>query len=374
MANERPDLTTVRSTYQVPNDQIIDYHPRAFGAIDIPFTSAVKVTKTEGALLDELTFSRGLAGLQQFSGIKDRAFSESEKRFPNNPLPDNIPESRAREWQGNDGHRDAFRHAYWNALLTQQYGEQWTKAFATAHEGFPKNFANREAMDLYNNEVGRSIGANNKNATPEQLANLVEQSLNQGKLVVVDRNGSLEWSDRVVKGQHGFAPNEVIGPHLDTPSVVSPSLSYSTAPGTPGQPDTMLAAAQPSPNVARMQQDPMYGQVIVAMNAKGLQESPQAANLAANIYAAAANERLPAVTHIEIGKQVNDANGNPDRNLFVFDGTNGPLGPNHAKVSENEARSTPVEVAANHAVEARTQQVAALTLEQEPKKAVSMTA
>ena len=372
MADERPDLTNVRTQYQVPDDQIINYHPRAFGAIDIPFTSAVKVTKTEGALLDELTFSRGLAGLQDFSGIKDRAFSEGEKRFPNNPLPDNIPADRAREWQGNDGHRDAFRHAYWNALLVQQYGEQWTKAFATAHEGLPGNTANREAMDLYNNEIGRSIGAANKNATPEQLANLVEQSLNQGKLVVVDRNGSLEWSDRVVKGQHGFAPNEVIGPHLGTPGVVSPTLSYNAAPGTPGQPDTLLAAAKPSPNVERMQQDPMYGQVVTAMNAKGLHADPQAANLAANLYAAAANERLPVVTNIEIGKQVNDANGNPDRNLFVFDGTNGPQGPNHARVSENQARNTPVEVAANNAVDARTQQAAALTVDLEPKKAVSM--
>jgi hypothetical protein len=363
---ERPDLNNVRTQYQVADDKVIDYHPRAFGAIDIPFTSAVKITKTEGALLDELTSSRGLVGLQEFSGIKDRAFSEAEKRFPNNPLPDNIPADRAREWQGNDGHRDAFRHAYWNALLTQQYGEQWTKAFTTAHEGLPGNTANREAMDLYNNEVGRSIGAANKNATPEQLANLVEQSLNQGKLVVVDRNGSLEWSDRVVKGQHGLAPNEVIGPHLNTPGVVN--LSYNETPAAPGQQGTRLAAAEQAPNVDRMRQDPMYGQVVTAMQAKGLEGDAMAANL----YAAATRERLPAVTNIEIGKQINDANGNPDRTLFVFDGSNGPLGPNHARVSENQARATPVEVAANNAIDARTQQMAAP--EQEPRKSVSMTA
>jgi hypothetical protein len=370
MANERPDLNNVRTAYQVADDTVIEYHPRAFGAIDIPFTSGVRVTKTEGALLDELTWNRGLAGLQEFSGIKDRAFSEAEKRFPDNPLPANIPADRAREWQGNDGHRDAFRHAYWNALLTQQYGEQWTKAFATAHEGLPGNTANREAMDLYNNEVGRSIGASNRNATPEQLANLVEQSLNQGKLVVVDRNGSLEWSDRVVKGQHGLAPNEVIGPNLGTPGVVAPTLSYNATPGGPGQQGTMLAAAEPAPNIDRMRQDPMYGQVVNAMQAKGLEGDAMAANL----YAAAARERLGGVTSIEIGKQISDTNGNPDRTLFVFDGSNGPLGPNHARVSENQARSTPVEVAANIAVDARAQQMAALTQDQEPKKSVSMSA
>lgn len=365
---ERPDLSNVRTTYQVADDKVIDYHPRAFGAIDIPFTDSVRITKTEGALLDELTFSRGLNGLREFSGIKDRAFSEAEKRFPDNPLPTDIPADRAREWQGNDGHRDAFRHAYWNALLTQQYGEQWTKAFTTAHEGLPGNTANREAMDLYNNEVGRSIGAANRNATPEQLANLVEQSLNQGKLVVVDHGGNLEWSDRVVKGQHGLAPNEVIGPNLGTPGVVAPTLSYNATPDAPGQQGTMLAAADAAPNVDRMRQDPMYGQVVTAMQAKGLEGD----EMAANLYAAATRERLTGVTSIEIGKQVNDTNGNLDRNIFVFDGNNGPLGPNHARVSENEARTTPVQIAANNAVEAQNQQMAAP--DQEQRKPVSMTA
>ncbi len=365
----RPDLSTVRTNYQVADDQMIDYRPRAFGAIDIPFTDSVRMTKTEGALIDNLTFDRGLSGLRDFSGIKDRAFSEGVERFPNSPVPGHVPAANANAWQGNDGHRDAFRHAYWNALMTQQYGERWTNAFATAHEGVPGNAANREAMDLYNNEVGRSIGAANRNASPEQLANLVEQSLNQGKLVVIDRSGNLEWSDRVVRGQHGVAPNDVIGPNLGTPGVVSTqALSANTTPIATGQPDTQLAAADPARNVERMQQDPMYGQVVTAMQAKGLDGDAMAANL----YAAVARERLGGVTSIEIGKQVTDANGNPDRNLFVFDGSNGPQGPNHARVSENEARNTPVEVAANHAVDARTQQMAAL--EQEQRKPVSMTA
>ena len=51
----RPDLNTIRTNYQVADDQMIDYHPRAFGAIDIPFTDSVRMTKTEGALIDNLT-------------------------------------------------------------------------------------------------------------------------------------------------------------------------------------------------------------------------------------------------------------------------------------------------------------------------------
>lgn len=369
----RPDLATVRSTYQVADDQMIDYRPRAFGAIDIPFTDSVKVTKTEGALLDRLTQDRGLMGLKDFDGIRKLAFSEGVARFPDNPLPANIPPEREREWQGNDGHRDAFRHAYWNAQMAQKYGSQWAEAFATAHEGVPGNTANREAMDLYNNQVGRAIGAGNPNATPKQLADLVEQSLNQGKLVVIDRNGQLEWSDRVAKGQHGLAPDEVIAPHLGTPGVVSTdnSISANTAPGAPGQAEVRLAAAEPpSPSVERMRQDPMYAQVVAAMDAKGLRDE----TLAANMYAAVTQARLGAVASVEIGKPVRDGNGQPDRNYFVMEGGTGPLGPAHARVSENEARGISVQVAANNAEQARGQQLAAAEQAPPERKPVSHTA
>lgn len=364
MTDKRPDLNTVRTQYQVADDKMIDYHPRAFGAIDIPFTDSVKVTKTEGALLDELTWQRGLAGLQDFDGIRKRAFSEGVERFPDNPVPGSIPADRAREWQGNDGHRDAFRHAYWNALMAQKYGENWASAFATAHEGVPGNTANREAMDLYNNQIGRSIGAANRNVDPEKLADLVEQALNQGKLVVIDGKGNLEWSDRVAKGAHGLAPNEVIGPNLRTPGVVAPDTS-SVSYNAPGQPQgTMLAAADP--NVDRMKQDPLYNQAAVALNAKGIVDD----TLTANVYAAAKREGLAGVTGVEVGTPVADANGRADRTLFVFDGTQGPLGPNHARLSENEARTTPALVAANTAFAPPAQQLA--QPEQEQRR--SMTA
>jgi hypothetical protein len=136
-------------------------------------------------------------------------------------LPSGVPAEREREWQGNDGHRDAFRHAYWSARLTQEYGTDWARAFTTAHEGLPGNVANREAMDLYNNSVGIEIGAANRNATPKELAQLIEQAVSQGKTVVMQSDGKLQWSDRVRVGEHGLSPDEVIGPHKATPGVVS---------------------------------------------------------------------------------------------------------------------------------------------------------
>lgn len=359
----RPDLGKVRTDYQVADDTMIDYRPRAFGAFDIPFTDSVRMTRTEGALLDELTFHRGLVGLSEFRDTARLAGTEAISRFPNNPVPSNIPADRAGEWQGNDGHRDAFRHAYWNALMTQRYGESWTAAFATAHEGIPGNTANREAMDLYNNQIGRSIGAANPNASPQELANQVEQALNQGRLVTIDRNGNLEWSDRVARGQHGLAPNDVIGPNLRTPGVVSPDIvGLNTT--DPARPETRMAAADPA--VERMRQDPMYGQVVNAMAAKGLQDD----TMAANVYAAATRANLAGVTNIEIGNRIEGANGQPDRTLFVFDGRNGVEGPVHARLSENDARTTPVQVAANVADTSRTQQPAAP--EQETRRTMAV--
>ena len=181
---------------------------------------------------------------------------------------------------------------------------------------------------------------------------------------MIDHNGNLEWSDRVVRGQHGLAPSGAIAPAINTPGAVSTDniVSQATPPITPGQPETRLAAADPA--VERRQQDPEYGQVVAAMAAKGLEGDA----LAANVYAAVQREGLGGVTGIEIGKPITDANGNPDRTLFVFDGTQGALGPNHARISENEARATPVQVAAEQAV---AQQAPA---QDAPQKPFSMTA
>ena len=128
----RPDLAVVRTRYQVADDQVISYHPRVFGAIDIPGTDGRQMTRTEGQLLDRLTFDRGLLGLKQMHDISMNAFAEAQKRFPDQTVPAGIPSGRQDEWQGNDGHR-VFRHAYWSARLAQTYGADWAKAFTTAH-------------------------------------------------------------------------------------------------------------------------------------------------------------------------------------------------------------------------------------------------
>lgn len=106
-----------------------------------------------------------------------------------------------------DGHADAFRHAYWNALLTQRFDEGWTSDFTTAHERRPDNLPHAEAMDLHNNEVGRRIAREHPDADPEELAVLVEQAVRNGEAVVIGPDSNLTYSDQVHPGETSRAPD-----------------------------------------------------------------------------------------------------------------------------------------------------------------------
>lgn len=80
---------------------------------------------------------------------------------------------------------DAFRHGIWNAEMTILIGKEKAELFATAHEdkdvtgtesdGFPKT-AHRD-MDLHNNEIGRNLGEKNKEASEDEMADIIYQDL-----------------------------------------------------------------------------------------------------------------------------------------------------------------------------------------------------
>ena len=222
-APAKPSLSDIQRNYQVAEDRMANWEPKLGGLIPLGvFTGSVRLTATEGAMLDGLTRSRGVIGLQAFEGIKNEAQSVSASRVPPakvdsmparvaadiNKLPAGVRDQIRNGWPLSDGHTDAFRHAFWNARMTQQFGSEWTTQFATAHEAVDtsvNNSAVREAMDLYNNEVGRKIAADNPNASPAEIADKVKAALDRGELVVVNQSGTLSWSNEVAVGQHGRA-------------------------------------------------------------------------------------------------------------------------------------------------------------------------
>jgi RHS repeat-associated protein len=89
-----------------------------------------------------------------------------------------------------NGPEDALRHAIWNALMAQRIGVEKAELFATLHEAVPNPIPEELLMDMWNNEVGRAIGAANTAANPETVMGLVKQAYNNGQLRILRTTGS----------------------------------------------------------------------------------------------------------------------------------------------------------------------------------------
>ena len=210
-------LGRITHDYQVPDD------PDGMVSVPDKLWSLSKfdhVTAKERRLILQLPIRNGLSGWQQFSDVRRQAVDMTGS-FIGLPTREQVP-PKVRDyiqrtypndfkagidlWRNTDGHSDAFRHAYWNALMTKTFGPVFTQAYGAAHEGVPNNPQVSEAMDLFNNEVGRTIAEDHPDASEQQLAVLVRDALRRGKLVVVGQDGRLAWSDKVKWAEHGLTP------------------------------------------------------------------------------------------------------------------------------------------------------------------------
>jgi len=80
---------------------------------------------------------------------------------------------------------DAFRHAYWNAIMVRDVGEAIAVDIATNHELDPGSPESRQ-MDLWNNAIGREIGKRLAGAGIEDDAVYAREVLNnKGRLKVI---------------------------------------------------------------------------------------------------------------------------------------------------------------------------------------------
>ena len=122
--------------------------------------------------------------------IRDTALGAAQDRFPNGDLL-NDP-------------GDAFRHAYWSAVMTYAYGAEFASAFSTAHEtGYStaSDASEQTFMDLYNNNIGITIALENPGISNEELLDLILQALTSGQLVVWDGN-DIYYSDECPECQY----------------------------------------------------------------------------------------------------------------------------------------------------------------------------
>ncbi len=94
-----------------------------------------------------------------------------------------------------NGKADAFRHAYWNALGTAEFGASIMKQFADAHEHGESGLD--VDMDLFNNHIGRNIGEGFDFFSSESdISNAILQALYNGLLKYINNLGTLVKSNQ----------------------------------------------------------------------------------------------------------------------------------------------------------------------------------
>jgi hypothetical protein len=184
----KPTPQEILDKYQVSDGKMTKWPPN--GSPLLLFTDQKDITAIEAGMLGRLDPFE----LKAFKDISDDALDTAYKRYYG--------------LDGNDSHLDAFRHAYWNALMVKEFGAEWAEDYATAHEQLPGNPGPREAMDLYNNQVGRDIALANPDASAEELADLIEEAVKNGDTVVLGQDMLPHPSDEIPEGQTGNADKQ----------------------------------------------------------------------------------------------------------------------------------------------------------------------
>ena len=102
------------------------------------------------------------------------------------------------------GNLDAFKHAYWMALLSQNISRNKARKIGVIHEkinyreykrGISAQDSAASLMDLKNNEIGISIIENNKFLSHQELINTIIEAINNGELYRIKKNKKGEYLD-----------------------------------------------------------------------------------------------------------------------------------------------------------------------------------
>ena len=134
------------------------------------------------------------------------AFSVGFKNFPkfgiSNVAFSYVDELQKKAGFSGDSQGNAFRHTFWQSMLTVSFGEEHALRIGNVHEDFiPQDMSKRifndflaadSMADLLNNSIGRQIGNNNKGASNQQLAEAVLMEYLQNGLwqIVQNEDGS----------------------------------------------------------------------------------------------------------------------------------------------------------------------------------------
>lgn len=107
------------------------------------------------------------------------------------------------------GQIDAFRHAYWMALMTVELNHRKAWRLGYDHEkGNKLHFKNKKGeydgplptaadctMDMHNNEAGIAIGVNYPDATREELQEIILNKLLDGHFIMLKKDSENNFLD-----------------------------------------------------------------------------------------------------------------------------------------------------------------------------------
>jgi len=128
-----------------------------------------------------------------FIAIKAKRISEQAIKITDSLEANGILKDRS------GGPLDAFKHAYWMALLSQQINPRKAYKLGLAHEKFnykqsrkAKGGGDKAAsdMDLWNNKIGKDIGYINREVSKDSLINIVIQMIKAGDMKIIKKNAN----------------------------------------------------------------------------------------------------------------------------------------------------------------------------------------
>ena len=90
-------------------------------------------------------------------------------------------------WKHGYNEANAFRHAMWNAVMTDMIGEEKAKKFADAHEAeYLTDQPELCAMDFHNNQLGRQIALDYAGQGYAMYAQKIQEAIEGGQAYVIE--------------------------------------------------------------------------------------------------------------------------------------------------------------------------------------------
>jgi hypothetical protein len=129
------------------------------------------------------------------------------------------------------GQLDAFKHAFWMALLSQRFKSKKVYKLGLAHEKYNYRQSKKgkgggdqiaSNMDLWNNKVGIDIGYVHRNISEDSLITVVINAIKRGAMRIIKKNSNGDSLDK----QGRLIDNSTLKTWMNNRCLVSSDYKY----------------------------------------------------------------------------------------------------------------------------------------------------